>query len=68
MWNAMGDRRGVHKVVMGKPDRQRERERERESPLGRPRRRWVHNIKTDLQEIGFGVCSGMVQVYIVKTI
>jgi len=26
----------------------------RERPLGRPRRRWVDNIKMDLQEVGFG--------------
>jgi hypothetical protein len=24
-------------------------------PLGRPRREWVHNIKMDLREIGWGV-------------
>jgi hypothetical protein len=24
------------------------------SPLGRPRRRWVNNVKTDLREIGWG--------------
>ena len=33
---------------MGKPERKR--------PLGRPRRRWVDNIKMDLQEVG---CGGM---------
>jgi len=58
MWNAMGDRRGVYKLLMGKP--------KRESPLGRPRCRWADNIKTDLQEIRFGACSGMAQVYTVK--
>ena len=31
---------------MGKPEGKR--------PLGRPRRRWEDNIKTDLQEVGFG--------------
>ena len=36
--------RGVHKVLVGKPGGKR--------PLGRPRRRWEHNIKTDLQEVG----------------
>ena len=33
--------RGVHKVLVGKPEEKR--------PLGRPRRRWGDNIKTDLQ-------------------
>jgi len=33
---------------VGKPERKR--------PLGRPRRRWVDNIKMDLQEVG---CGGM---------
>ena len=38
--------RGVHKVLVGKP--------EGKSPLGRPRRRWDDNIKMDLQEVGKG--------------
>ena len=37
---------GVHKVLVGKPEGKR--------PLGRPRRRWVGNIKIDLQEVGRG--------------
>ena len=41
----MGDDRGVHKMLVGKPEEQR--------PLGRPRRRW-DNIKMDLQEVGLG--------------
>jgi len=36
----MGDRRGVFRVLVGKPDGKR--------PLGRPRRRWDDNIKMDL--------------------
>ena len=36
--------RGVHKVLVGKPDGKR--------PMGRPRRRWEDNIKMDLQEFG----------------
>jgi hypothetical protein len=36
--------RGVHRVVVGKPEGRR--------PLGRPRRRWEDNIKMDLQEVG----------------
>ena len=42
----MGEGRGVHKVLVGKPEGKR--------PLGRPRRRWQHNIKIDLQEVGCG--------------
>ena len=44
----MGDRRGVYRVLVGKPDGKR--------PLGRPRRKWDDNIKIDLQEVG---CGGM---------
>ena len=42
----MGEGRGVHRVLVGKPERKR--------PLGRPRRRWKDNIKMDLQEVGWG--------------
>ena len=43
----MGEGRGVHRVLVGKPEGKR--------PLGRPRRRWEGNIKMDLQEVGDGV-------------
>jgi len=39
----MGERRGVCRVLVGKPDGKR--------PLGRPRRRWEDNIKMYLQEV-----------------
>ena len=42
----MGEGRGVHRVLVGKPDGKR--------PLGRPRRRWEENIKMDLREVGGG--------------
>jgi len=42
----MGEDRGVHRVLMGKPEGKR--------PFGRPRRRWEDNIKMDLQEVGWG--------------
>ena len=42
----MGEGRGVHRVLVGKPEGKR--------PLGRPRRRWVDNIKMDLREVGGG--------------
>jgi len=40
----MGEKRGVYSVLVGKPAGRR--------PLGRPRRRWVDNIRMDLQEVG----------------
>ena len=42
----MGEERGVYRVLLGKPDGKR--------PLGRPRHRWVDNIRMDLQEVGYG--------------
>jgi hypothetical protein len=36
----MGEKRGVHRVLVGKPEEKR--------PLGRPRRRWEDNIKMDV--------------------
>jgi len=45
----MGERRGVYRVLVGKPEGKR--------PLGRPRRRWEdNNNEMDLQEVG---CVGM---------
>jgi len=41
----MGWERGVYRVLVGKPEERR--------PMGRPRRRWVDNIRMDLQEVGF---------------
>ena len=39
----MGEERGVYRVLVGKPEGRR--------PLGRPRHRWVDNIRMDLQEV-----------------
>ena len=44
----MGQRRGVYRVSVWKPEGKR--------PLERSRRRWEDNIKMDLQEVG---CGGM---------
>jgi len=44
----MGERRGIYRILVGKPEGNR--------PLGRPRPRWEDNIKMDLQEVG---CRGM---------
>jgi hypothetical protein len=42
----IGERRGVYRVLVGKPVGKR--------LLGRPRQRWEDNIKMDLQEVGWG--------------
>jgi hypothetical protein len=42
----MGEEKGVHRVLVGKPEGKR--------PLGRPRHRWEDNIKMDLQDVGGG--------------
>ena len=44
----VGEGRGVHRILVGKPEGNR--------PLGRPRRRWEDNIKMYLQEVG-GSCG-----------
>jgi hypothetical protein len=41
-----GERKGVYRVLMGKPERKR--------PLGRHRRRWEDNIKINIQEVECG--------------
>jgi hypothetical protein len=41
----MGEKRNAYRILVGKPEEKR--------PQGRPRRRWVDNIKTDLREIGW---------------
>jgi hypothetical protein len=43
----MGEERNVYKLLAGKPEGKR--------PLGRPRRRWIDNIKMDLLEIGLNI-------------
>jgi len=44
----MGEKRGIYRVLVGKPEGKR--------PLGRPRRRWEDYIEMDLQEVE---CRGM---------
>jgi hypothetical protein len=41
----MGEKRNAYRILVGKPESKRQ--------LGRPRRRWVGNIKIDLREMGW---------------
>jgi hypothetical protein len=41
----MGEKRNAYRILVGKPEEKR--------PLGRPRLRWLDNIKMDLREIGW---------------
>jgi hypothetical protein len=43
----MGEKRNVYRLLVRKPERKR--------PLGRPRRRWMDNIKMDFLKIGMNV-------------
>jgi hypothetical protein len=43
----MGEGRGAYRILVGRP-------------LGRPRCRWKDNIKTDLQEVGWGTWTGLI--------
>ena len=45
-----GEKIGVYRVLVGKPEGKR--------PLGRPRRSWENNVKMDPQEVGCGVGTG----------
>jgi hypothetical protein len=42
----MGEKRNAYRLLVGKPEGRR--------PLGRPRRMWLHNIRMDLVEVGWG--------------
>jgi hypothetical protein len=42
----MGEKRNAYRLLVGKPEGKR--------PLGRPKRRWVDNIRMDLGEVGWG--------------
>jgi hypothetical protein len=42
----IGKKRNAYRISLGKPQGKR--------PLGRPRHRWLDNIKMDLREIGWG--------------
>jgi hypothetical protein len=43
----MGEKKNVYRLLVGKPEGKR--------PPGRPRRRWIDNIKMDILEIGASV-------------
>jgi hypothetical protein len=42
----MGEKRNAYRLLVGKPEGRR--------PLGRPRRRWLDNVRMDLVEVGWG--------------
>jgi hypothetical protein len=48
----MGEKRNAYGLLVGKPEGKR--------PLGRPRCRWVDNIRMDLGEVGWGMWTGLV--------
>jgi hypothetical protein len=48
----MGERRGVYRVLVGKPEAKRS--------LGKPRHLWVDIIKTDLQKVRWGAWTGLI--------
>jgi hypothetical protein len=48
----MGEKKNVCRLLVGKPEGKR--------PLGRPRRRWIDNIKMELVEIGLSVVDWIV--------
>jgi hypothetical protein len=52
----MGEDRGGHRVLVGKPEGKR--------PLERPRRRWEDNIMMDLQKVGAVVGTGWIWIKI----
>jgi hypothetical protein len=47
-----GEKKIAYSLLVGKPQGKR--------PLGRPRRRWVYNIRIELGEVGWGVWTGLV--------
>jgi hypothetical protein len=51
----MGEEKGTYRVLVGKPEEKR--------PLGRPRRRWVDNIRMDLQKV---VCGFMDWIWLAQ--
>jgi hypothetical protein len=42
----MEEKRNAYRILVGKPEGKR--------PLGNPRRRWMHNIRIELVEVGWG--------------
>jgi hypothetical protein len=48
----MGEKRNAYRLLVGKPEGNR--------PLGRPRRRWVNDIRMDLGEVRWVMWAGLV--------
>jgi hypothetical protein len=51
----MGEKRNTYRLLVGKPEGKRQ--------LGRPRRRWVDNIRMDLGEAGWGGLLSSAQLH-----
>jgi hypothetical protein len=51
----MGEKRNAYRILVGNPEGKR--------PLGRPKRKWVDNIKMDVREIGW---DGMDWIYLAQ--
>jgi hypothetical protein len=47
----MGEKTNAYRLLVGKPEERR--------PLGRPKRRWLDNIRMDLLEVGWGDVDGI---------
>jgi hypothetical protein len=52
VFSAYGEKRVAYRVLMGKPEGKR--------PLGRPRCGWQDNIKMTIEEVGWGVWTGLI--------
>jgi hypothetical protein len=52
----MGEKRNAYRILVGNPEGKR--------PLGRPRRRWMDNIKIDFREIGWSGWTGSIWIRI----
>jgi hypothetical protein len=56
----IGEKRNAYRLLVGKPEGKR--------PLGRPRRRWVDNIRIDLREVGWGDVKVVLKHFLVTPV
>jgi hypothetical protein len=52
----MGEKMSAYRILVGKPEGKR--------PVGRPRHKWVDNVRIDLREVGWDVWTGSILVRI----